>query len=267
MMLVVGCLVVLPSPAQAWGSTGHSVVAEIAERRLAPAIRRQIEGMLGGASLASISMWADTMSAQNRATRRWHHVNMPVTGAAYDRARDCDEQPEGDCVVEAIERSVRTLSNPTSPKSVRVDALKLLVHLVADVHQPLHCAERQSDQGGNLLEVEFFGSPTNLHSVWDFGLLDHATFDWGEHVGAAISWLETQNVGGIGAGTPAEWASESHRIAVEQAYDLPEGLKLSDDYESRMLPIVHQQLAKAGVRLAFALTRAMQEFTARLHTR
>jgi hypothetical protein len=142
----------------------------------------------------------------------------------------------------------------------RVDALKLLVHLVADIHQPLHCAERDGDAGGSQLAVTFFGSATTLHLVWDFGILERASYDWGEHVGQITGQLaedSTGSVNGIARSTPAQWAWETHRVAVEAAYGGLSGTALDEDYQARSLSVVQRQLGLAGLRLAQLLHEAL----------
>jgi hypothetical protein len=142
------------------------------------------------------------------------------------------------------------------PKTERSKALKYLVHLIADAHQPLHCAERDGDAGGSLLKLNYFGTPYSLHQVWDFAMLDRATYDWGEHVRQAEAWLQGQDLSALAGGTPRMWIIESHRLAAI-AYDIPSDLDLREAYNDKALLIARQQLAKAGVRLATLLTQAL----------
>jgi len=247
-----------PQSVLAWGAAGHSVVAEIAQQRLPPMAQRRLAAMLGsGRSLASVANWADTQAMLKPATRRWHYVNIPVSSDGYDAGRDCQQQADGDCLVAAIDRWQRALADWRTPEGERLEALRYLVHLIADAHQPLHCAERDGDAGGNKLKVQYFGVPLSLHNVWDFGILDRAGFDWGEHVRYASDWLKDHDPSKLAAGQPLDWIMESHRLAVSVAYDLPADLALGADYHERTLPVVHQQLAKAGVRLAALLKRAL----------
>ena len=100
------------------------------------------------------------------ATRRWHYVNIPLGAKAYDPVRDCEKRPEGDCLVAAIVHFQGILASRRMPKAERSKALRYLVHLIADAHQPLHCAERDGDAGGTLLKLTYFGTPLSLHQVW-----------------------------------------------------------------------------------------------------
>lgn len=255
--LLLSIIVGSPSAALAWGASGHATVAEIAQRRLSPLIQRRVSALLGGNhSLASVASWADTQALLQPATRRWHYVNIPLGAKAYDPVRDCEKRPEGDCLVAAIVHFQGILASRRMPKAERSKALRYLVHLIADAHQPLHCAERDGDAGGTLLKLTYFGTPFSLHQVWDFAMLDRATYDWGEHVRQAEAWLQDQDVGTLAGGTPLSWVMESHRLAAN-AYDIPSDLNLAEAYHDKALPIARQQLAKAGVRLASLLTRAL----------
>ncbi|MDX2266086.1 MAG: S1/P1 nuclease [Hyphomicrobiales bacterium] len=251
------------SPAGAWGADGHSIVAEIAERRLTPEARTEVAALLGpGVSLASISAWADAVQTVRPETRGWHFVNIPYDAEGYDAARDCAPKA-GSCVVDAIARAEEALVNEASSHDARVEALQFLVHFVADVHQPLHCIDR-NDAGGSRLEVTFFGQPANLHFVWDVLLIERTTVFWGEYV----RLIEERLRGDLGAlvnseGRPLDWANESHRLAKAKAYVIPEDKALGDDYVRAVKGVVDQRLAEAGIRLASALNRIWRRKDAR----
>jgi hypothetical protein len=177
--LIIACLIqfALFAQAQAWGPEGHSIVAEIAQRRLTPEAAAQVRQILGeNASLASLASWADDYRALHLDTSRWHFVDIPLAAQDYDEARDCAPSPEGDCVIHALQRSLRDLTDPGSSNAQRRDALKFVVHFVGDVNQPLHTVAEL--HGYNDLVVCYFTTPakndcalTNLHAVWDVGLI------------------------------------------------------------------------------------------------
>src|SRR5262249_19335430 len=142
------------------------------------------------------------------------------------------------------------LEDCSKPKSDRVDALRFLVHLVGDVHQPLHASDN-SDLGGNYVAVTFFGSDTNLHKLWDTGIILHTVYAWGSYATRLEDkWFPTHDTNGADGGTPADWANESHKYAQDVAYDLPVGHSLSDSYYKKALDVVDRQLAVGGLRLA-----------------
>ncbi len=170
-LLLAGCisliLILLPTAVQAWGSQGHQVVANLAQAQLSVKAKQAVERLLAlepGQTLASISTWAD--EHRSPATAAWHYVNFPKNSCSYSAERDC---PDGQCVVAAIDRQ-RDILASNAADEVRLRALKYLVHLVADVHQPLH-AGYSEDRGGNSYQLQAFMRGTNLHAFWDSGLI------------------------------------------------------------------------------------------------
>jgi hypothetical protein len=246
----------LPSSLYAWGDAGHRIVADLAERYLNDRAREEIRTFIGEASLASVSGWADLIRGDRPETARWHFVNIPFKASRYDPKRDCGFSKKGECVIAAIERFRKVLSNGAIPHAERAEALKFLVHLVADLHQPLHTADRR-DRGGNDLPVTFFGEklhsgerPWNLHAVWDGGLIDRTGLSERAYVDHLQGWLKRQSLPKLQSGTVADWGWEAHRAAVEVAYRIPKKRKLAKDYFEKSVPVMDELLAKAGVRLA-----------------
>ncbi len=170
-MLLAAFLV--STQAAAWGTQGHQVVAAMAWELLQPATRAEVNRLLTlepGETLESLSTWAD--EHRNPATGPWHYVNFPRGNCHYDPERDC---PDGNCVVAAIERE-RAIWASTANDKARLKALKYLIHLVADIHQPLHAGYRD-DRGGNQFQLRAFMRGSNLHAVWDSGLLRQLDLD------------------------------------------------------------------------------------------
>jgi nuclease S1 len=153
--------------ARAWGEDGHKIVATLAEAQLSPAARKEVNRLLAlepGQTLASISTWAD--EHRNPATTPWHYVNFPRGNCNYEPERDC---PDGKCVVAAIDRQIETLRTAVDDEK-RLTALKYLVHFMGDIHQPLH-AGWGDDRGGNSYQLQAFMRGSNLHALWDTGLI------------------------------------------------------------------------------------------------
>jgi nuclease S1 len=246
------------SEAASWGASGHSIIAEIAQRRLDPQAARRIRELLGdNVSLASVASWADDLTMSRPDTANWHFVNIPYDAASYDPERDCKATARGDCVINAIARARALLADRKASRQQRVEALMLLIHFIGDVHQPLHAANR-NDAGGSQLGVTFFDRPMSLHAVWDYGIIERRTFDWGEYVRYLEQcWLRGKDIDALQRGTPVDWALEAHRAAVDVAYSVPEDLKLGLPYYQKSVPIVDRQLALAGVRLAHVLNQAL----------
>jgi len=243
-----------------WGQEGHSIVAEIAQRRLSPAAQAQIEQILGhNVSLGSIASWADDNRDLFGKSFNWHFVDIPLANMDYDPARDCQDTPRGDCVINAIERNKQILGNPLFSSKDRLEALKYIVHFVGDIHQPLHTVK--DHVGGIQYPVTFFIDPakkkkeqTNLHAIWDSNLIRTTVWDWGAYVTRLEEqWLPGKDVGALSRGTPIQWALEAHKIAIDVAFTAPIDADLGEDYLKLAQPMVDQQLALAGLRLARTL--------------
>ncbi len=122
-----------------------------------------------GESLADISIWADSVRRDRPESGPWHYVNVPITEPEYN-ARFCGEKG---CVVGKIEDFRKDLANKNLPRAKRREALLFLVHFVQDMHMPLHVGDNH-DRGGNDHQVQFFGEGSNLHRVWDSGMIEQA---------------------------------------------------------------------------------------------
>ena len=225
------------------------MVARLALAQLSPAADTEVARLLAlepGATLESVSTWADETRAAG--TAPWHYVNFPHGGVcSYDAASLC---AGGHCVVGAIERQVAVLAS-ASPDEERLRALKYVVHFVGDVHQPLH-AGYADDKGGNSYQLQAFGRGTNLHSLWDSGLIKN----WPGGPAALFDAAAADKSSKSAAGGPVSWAEESCRIVGQDGF-YPETHKLEPDYPQRWAPTLVHQLAEAGNRLATVLNGAL----------
>lgn len=247
-----------PLPALAWGPAGHEVVALIALRELTPAARGQVGRLLGApAVMVQDSNWADEIRDQRRDTGRWHFVDIPLEAPGYDPRRDC---PTQDCVVAQIENDRRILSNPRMSRAARAEALRFLIHFVADAHQPLH-AEDNDDKGGNDVRVYLGRRRESLHRVWDSEVvqsLGREPEEVADRIERSISAAERQ---AWTSGSPAQWANEAHAIARDRIYPPLQNrreLRLPRDYAQAQADLARVQLAKAGVRLAWLINAALK---------
>jgi len=255
----------LGQEAQAWGQEGHSIVAELAQRRLTPTARSKIMEILGGdVSMASVASWADNVRDGFPKSYNWHFVDIPLGGYNYDPNRDCKDTSRGDCIINAIERSKRILANEMVDRKERKEALKYLIHFVGDVHQPLHTVLEYV--GGNTFPVTFFVDPgrsrkekTNLHIVWDSGVIRSTVWDWGAYVERLEEkWLPGKDTMKLSGGTPVDWALDAHQIAINVAFKAEMDGDLGDEYLQSARPMVDQQLALAGLRLARLLNEVLR---------
>ncbi len=249
----------LPSPALAWGFTGHRLVARLAEPDLQPRTRAQIQSLLEGESdptLAGIANWADklrdTDPALGKATSRWHYINLGEQACTYVREQSC---ADGNCVVEALRAQTAILADTQRSKAERLQALKFVVHFSGDVHQPLH-AGFEHDRGGNDVQTNFEGKGSNLHSVWDSGLLRSRGLDEDAYVVALRALPVSEH---LDVSLPPQsnlWAEESCRIVQQKGF-YPPRAKLDRSYYDRFRPVAEQQLRLGGARLAALLNRAL----------
>lgn len=247
-------------PVLAWGPEGHSLVARLAEAHLTPAARAQVAPILGpGVTMASIATWADQIRRSRPETSKWHYTDIPIDRPHFDFARDCRD---GDCVIARIEDFRKVLGDPGAKPEQRREALMFLVHFVGDMHQPLHSSNNH-DQGGNDVPTDFFGRPSNLHSVWDSGLL--ARMGNENQLFAQFSRdLTPKRQKKWSKGTVEEWANEAHTASQKIVYGklpkvAPGALEpIGDVYERAADPLIRQQIEKAGARLAGILNATLQ---------
>jgi hypothetical protein len=245
----------MTAPVIAWGPAAHQAVAAIAAPRLTADVQKQIATLLGGETLPQVAVWADDVrETTHRHTTPWHFTNIPVTSSGYSSARDCRQ---GNCIVAVIARQEAVLRDRTRPRQQRTEALKFLVHFVGDVHQPLHAGDAE-DRGGNERRIVQIGNAVNLHAAWDSGILQSGRRTTATIVLAANAWLKTQQEPLIARGSPVDWANESHRISRDVVYPQLKGDNAIVGAEQQQaLRIIEERVARAGVRLAALLNRAL----------
>ncbi len=251
-------LMVSATSALGWGPEGHRSVALIAEKNLKPETFQAVKALFGPYdTLAALSVWADDIREEHPETGPWHYIDIPLSAPSIDLNRDCRE---GNCVVGKIQKFESVLKNKAADPVLRRDALKFLVHFVGDLHQPLHC-EDNGDQGGNKVQVIFFGQPMTLHAVWDGGILRREKL-YGLQLASELErGITPAEKAAWARGTAQDWAIEGHGLAVQVAYGkLPHEAtpNLGDDYLNAALPVVDMQIEKAGIRLASLLNQALR---------
>jgi hypothetical protein len=258
-ILLAVLLIAAPGSAFAWGAQGHEIVAALALRELTPAARGQVAHLLGGeAMMIHDANWADEIKDQRRDTGAWHYVNIPLHASGFDRRRDCARDI---CVVAQIENDVLALSGRHGGGTLaRGDALRMLIHFIADVHQPLHAAD-DGDRGGNDVHVSIGRERANLHKVWDVDVVQSQGFDTGAIVNDLERGITPAQRKAWVTGDPSSWATESHAIARDEIYPPLNGrrsVRLPRDYAYRESATARVQLAKAGVRLAWLLNATLR---------
>lgn len=251
--------------AHAWGSDGHSIVAEIAQRRLDPNARSHVEALLdSGHSLASEGTWADDVRNARPDTFNWHFIDIPVADVDYDPAVACAPTPKGDCIVAQIERLRTQLA--CGDEGSRREALKFTVHFIGDLHQPLHTVGEEMGGNGIKVDYEVRGvrcpkctpkrTQENLHAVWDTALIASTVWGWGAYLNRLEAWLASDEARDASGGTARDWALQTHAEARKVWPLLREDRLVDEAYYAATLPVVDRQLARAGVRLARFLNEA-----------
>ena len=240
-------LLTAPASLLAWGPIGHRVVGRIAANHLTDEAAVAVACLIGPEGLDQASTWGDEIRndpnwqppAKNPSP--WHFISIDDAETLETTARD----PNGD-VLEAIERFSAVLRDPQATRQAKQEALRFLVHFVGDVHQPLHVG-RRADRGGNSIQVTLFGQQTNLHSVWDGGLIDSEKLSFSE-LAAFIDHPTLLELQAWQSAPPADWVKESKAVR-ERVYRIGDG-KLSFQYAFDNMPLIKQRLLQAGVRLA-----------------
>lgn len=260
-LLLAAVLLLLAGPVGAWGPQGHRLVAALAWPGLTPQARAEILVLLAGEpdpTLPGIANWADQLRAEDpdlgKRSASWHYVNIAEENCHYDAVRDC---PDGNCVVGAIDAQLAILADREQPLAARRQALKFVVHFVGDVHQPLH-AGFGHDKGGNTVQVNMAddsrdGDGSNLHRLWDSGLLNTAGVD----DDAYLRHLQSlPPVAGPDTG-PAGWAEASCAVVVQPGL-YPSRAKIGEAYVQQWRPVAEAQLRLGGARLATMLNQALR---------
>lgn len=263
-VLALSIVGLFPTRAAAWGAKGHQIIARVAMDRLSSNARQSVGELLDpGETLETVSTWADQVKLQRRDTATWHFVEISLEYGDYERTRDCKR---GICIIEAIEKQIGVLKNTNNAPRERAEALKVLVHLIGDLHQPFHVTtnENPRDWSANRVKVIFpDGQPTNLHAVWDDEIINYTLNRSGLSVAQYAAELGGKGRGASQSGyistqgSVTDWALETHRLA-PRAYLLGKDFmvadqrvwKLDDIYYRQNRPVAENQLFQAGIRLA-----------------
>jgi hypothetical protein len=271
----------LARSAQAWFAEGHKIVAIIAAQNLTPSTRSHAAKILSVAddpnavesAMATASIRPDTeYREEDRSTAPWHYIDICLQDKPQDLPARC---PDGDCVTAKIDEYARRLRDAHYDKWGAAGDLAFLIHLVGDIHQPLHTTTN-ADRGGTCQQVNVAPAEENLHYVWDDGVVVVLESELGTHDPVATArkleelYPVAQNTFDWISGGSARIAWESHQVARSQVYGalgIPERpcslhscdpatsapLTLSQDYMKREATVAGQQLARAGYRLAALL--------------
>ena len=242
--VAVGTLL-LPLSAFGWGQTGHRVVGQIAENHLHAEAAAAVQGILGDESLAMCANWMDHIKS-NRAYNHmnpWHYCTIP-DGLTYET---CDHPEEGDVIGTINQLIVEVQTKTFLIAEDEAMAVKMLAHLVGDLHQPLHVGNG-TDKGGNDRKIKWFGEGSNLHRVWDSDLIDHQQLSFTEYV-AWVDHATAEEVSEWQSSSVVDWAHESQAIRMG-IYPPAEATSLGYSYNYDHIATLNKRLLQGGVRLA-----------------
>jgi hypothetical protein len=270
-------LLLAASPAAAWWEYGHWTVARVAEARVKPQTRAAIQRLIARSALletptcpirniADASYWPDcvkTLGERFSYASPWHYQNVDIC-KPFDIKTPCRD---GNCVSAQIDRNAKLLADKTLPVRERVMALAFLVHFVGDLHMPLHAGDK-GDLGGNRFRASYgVIKGRNLHAIWDGYLADRGISDPPANAAGILTGFSPDQLAAMSSGTTEDWSRESWDAARQFAYGsvmadpcgpLPATEPVIDEATTRrLIPVIRQQVAKGGMRLARLLDEAL----------
>lgn len=249
-LVIVVVLAYLPFTAGAWGVLGHRIVGEIADLNINAKTRKAIQQILGSESLAMSANWADFVKSDTSYNylSSWHYVNLPANASKSEVFSFLDNQTEPNIYNKTTEM-IAVLKNAKSTLAQKKLALRLLIHLVGDLHQPMHTA-RKEDLGGNKIQLTWFGERTNLHRVWDENLIEFQQLSYTEYT-KAINHTTPQQRSSWKKSTLKDCVFESYQVCNKvYATGIKNDDKLSFRYNFDWVTTLNEQLLKGGIRLA-----------------
>jgi hypothetical protein len=247
--LLLGLFLYLPFCSMAWGVLGHRIVGQIADSYLTKHTKKEIYKILGNESIAMTSNWPDFIKSDPAYDYldTWHYINLKG-GLSEEFVKN---YLATDTVTDAytkINWLTVQLKNKDLEQDKKILYLRLLVHIVGDIHQPMHVG-RFEDRGGNSIKLLWLNGPTNLHSVWDSKLIDFQQLSYTEYA-TAINYTTKQQRAAWQAEPVSDWVWQSYEYAQKIYADIKPDDKLSYQYNFKYIGIVNQQLLKGGVHLA-----------------
>lgn len=240
-----------------WGFKGHRAVATIAQKHLTSNTAYIVSALLKGKSMAEISTWAD--ENRDNKTAPWHYLNLPL-GLNHQQFVEIVSNQGNDNVYAALLKAEATLKDKASSPDQKNEALKYLIHLVGDAHQPMHVS-RKEDKGGNTIQLQFDGKGTNLHSLWDSKLIDHEGLNEAD-IAKQYDWANETQIKKWQADSPMEWLWESYQISSELYGDIKPGQTIDEAYYRKYIQTIHLRVDQAGIRLAGELNKLFNDATA-----
>lgn len=249
--MILCCLVIsLPLFALSWGMLGHRIVGQIAESYLSPKARTAVKRILGDSSMAIWSNWADFVKSDHAydSLEKWHYVDLD-SGLTKTQAIAALKSDTEANLYTKMTFIIQQLKKGQTPLAQKKFYLKLLIHFVGDMHQPLHVG-RKNTAGGNKIKVQWFNNQSNLHSIWDESLINHQQLTYKDYA-EVINHTTAAQRQAWQKSSIAEWMAESYLLSERLLSEIKdENPKLSYAYNYNHISLVNEQLVKGGVRLA-----------------
>lgn len=248
---IMGLLVA--TQCMAWGQKGHDTTCAIAQQHLTDHAKARIADILDGKSILYWSNWLDNAvhTPEYEYAKTWHYKNIDAD-QQYDALPDFETGDVVSALTDLQARLVKYEEAPAAHKAEEALALKMFVHLMGDLHQPMHMGHA-TDLGGNRIQVKYFGRDNNLHGIWDTNLVESA------HAWSHTEWVEEidrvtpAEAEAIVAGSIRDWGRETYSICCAVYDETPEGCRVSYDYVAKWAPVIELQFERGGLRLAHLL--------------
>ncbi len=230
-----------------WGQIGHYTTGRVAKEYLDPAAWARIQEILDGDSFEEATVYMDDVRSDDAydSYADWHWVTIP-DGMTYDQT---EKNPNGDILAGIRQLTAELKAGGLTPELER-EKLKFLMHLIGDIHMPLHVGTGE-DMGGNQVRVTWFRETSNLHRVWDSDMINSRQMSYSE-LAEALGSVDASTIAQWQAATPEDWAMESMSYR-DQVYDIPEDNRLGYEYRYKNFDLVRLRLLQAGIRMAGVL--------------
>lgn len=249
---LAACMLTLPSITFAWGVNGHRICGEIAYSYLNPKAKLAIKKYLGEESLAMASNYADFIRSDDKYkdTENWHYMDVDKAMTQLEMKTYLEADTDVDAYTK-IKFLMGELKKKDLPAATQAFNFKMLIHLIEDIHQPMHTAHK-ADKGGNDIKVMWFGKQTSLHTLWDSELINFQQLSYTEYA-ANINHSTAAQRATLQAAPISTWFSESNQLADKIYTNTKAGDNLSYNYNYQFIEPLNQQLLKGGIRLAGVL--------------
>ncbi len=240
---------IMSSNIKALGQTGHRITGELAEIHINAHTKKALKSILGHKTLAEVSTWPDEMRSNpdefwQKTASPYHYVTVPK-GKTYS---EVGAPKQGDSVY-ALNKFSKVIKNKNSSIEEKALAVKFIVHIIGDLHQPLH-AGNGLDRGGNQVKLKFYNKETNLHRLWDTDLIERRRLSFTEWSNWLDKEISPSDITSWKTNDPMVWIEESIKIR-DEIY--PKEDSIGYDYLYKNMPVIKTRLKQAGIRIAYYL--------------